>query len=76
MIYLVAICIFINLVTLICLLRTEEKIMTAIENLNQSVTDLQAEVATLVVPVSNDVAIQAAADNINKAVADLKAKVV
>lgn len=50
-------------------------IMSAIENLNQAVSDLQATVNALVIPVSNDVAIQSAADSINASVVALKAKV-
>lgn len=49
--------------------------MSAIENLNQAVSDLQATVNALVIPVSNDVAIQSAADSINASVVALKAKV-
>lgn len=51
-------------------------IMTAIDNLNQAIADLQETVSALVVPVNNDVAIQDAANSINASIAALKAKTV
>ncbi len=50
--------------------------MSAIDNLNQAVIDLQATINSLVIPTNNDIAIQVAADNITAANAALKAKIV
>jgi RES domain-containing protein len=64
------------IILLLIIIYLGEKIMSAIENLNQAVVDLQAIIGALVVPVNNDAAIQAAADSIAAANAALKAKVV